>query len=74
MVIEAFETSKGAIDTKKVLSLTKHKDRVNNKLFSEAVLLINQAIRRPKSKTYRRVWIKDGSGKYQNVELNLSSL
>jgi hypothetical protein len=74
MVIEAFETSRGAIDTKKVMSLTKHENRVNNKLFSEAVLLINQAIRRPKSKTYRRVWIKDESGKYQNIELNLSSL
>jgi hypothetical protein len=74
MVIEAFETSRGAIDTKKVMSLTKHEKRVNNVLFSEAVALINQAIRRPKSKTYRRVWVKDEEGKYQNVELNLSSL
>lgn len=74
MVIEAFETSKGSLDTKKILSLTKHKDRINAPIFTEAVDLINQAIRRPKSKTYRRVWLKDTEGKYQIVELNLSSL
>lgn len=74
MVIEAFETSKGSVDTKKVLSLTKHEKRINAPLFSEAVALINQAVRRPKSKTYRRVWVKDAEGKYQVVELNLSSL
>lgn len=74
MVIEAFETSKGSVDTKKVLSLTKHEERINAPLFSEAVALINQAIRRPKSKTYRRVWVKGADGKYQIIELNLSSL
>jgi|AntRauMFilla1563_2_1112583.scaffolds.fasta_scaffold00097_8 hypothetical protein len=74
MVIEAFETSRGKMDTKKVLGLTKHEERVNAPLFSEAVALINKAIRRPKSKTYRRVWLKDSEGQYQAVELNLSSL
>jgi hypothetical protein len=74
MVMEAFETSKGSLDTKKILSLTKHEERIKSPLFSESCALINQAIRRPTSKTYRRVWVKNEAGKYQAVELNLSSL
>jgi hypothetical protein len=75
MIIDAFETQRsGSLDTKQVLKLTSYEDKVKSPKFSEAIKLIREAIRRPKSKTYRRVWIKDASGKYQNVELNLSSL
>ncbi|MCI2229557.1 DUF3164 family protein [Polaribacter sp. MSW13] len=75
MIIDAFETQRsGSLDTKQVLKLTSYEDKVKSPKFSEAIKLIREAIRRPKSKTYRRVWIKDEAGKYQNVELNLSSL
>lgn len=75
MIIDAFETQRsGSLDTKQVLKLTSYEDKVNSARFSEAIKLIREAIRRPKSKAYRRVWIKDESGKYQNIELNLSSL
>tara|TARA_R110002051_G_scaffold325727_1_gene430545 strand:- start:1565 stop:2191 length:627 start_codon:yes stop_codon:yes gene_type:complete len=75
MIIDAFETQRsGSLDTKQVLKLTSYEDKVKSPKFSEAIKLIREAIRRPKSKTYRRVWIKDEDGKYQNVELNLSSL
>lgn len=75
MVIDAFETQKtGVLDTKQVLKLTRYEDKVKSPLFSAAIKLIREAIRRPKSKTYRRVWVKDDEGKYQNIELNLSSL
>lgn len=75
MVIDAFETQRaGNLDTKQVLKLTRYEDKVKSPKFSEAIKLIREAIRRPKSKTYRRVWIKDEAGKYQNIELNLSSL
>lgn len=75
MIIDAFETQRsGSLDTKQVLKLTSYEDKVKSPKFSEAIKLIREAIRRPKSKTYRRVWIKGKDGKYQNVELNLSSL
>ena len=74
LILDAFNTSRGKLDTKKILMLTKHEARVNKPLFSEAVKLINEAITRPTSKTYRRVWIKDESGKYENIELNLSGM
>lgn len=75
MVIDAFETQRsGSLDTKQVLKLTRYEDKVKSPKFSEAIKLIREAIRRPKSKTYRRVWLKDEAGKYQNIELNLSSL
>tara|TARA_R110002033_G_scaffold161603_1_gene198211 strand:+ start:1190 stop:1816 length:627 start_codon:yes stop_codon:yes gene_type:complete len=75
MVIDAFETQRNnSLDTKQVLKLTRYEDKVKSPKFSEAIKLIREAIRRPKSKTYRRVWIKDDAGKYQNIELNLSSL
>lgn len=75
MIIDAFETQRsGSLDTKQVLKLTSYEDKVKSPKFSEAIKLIREAIRRPKSKTYRRVWILDEAGKYQNVELNLSSL
>lgn len=75
MVIDAFETQRnGQLDTKQVLKLTRYETKVKNELFSEAIKLIREAIRRPKSKTYRRVWIKDEQGSYKNIELNLSSI
>ena len=74
MVLEAFETKNGALDVKKILNITKYADRVSSTVFKEGVKLVNDAIRKPKTKTYRRVWIKDEAGTYQNIELNFSSL
>lgn len=75
MIIDAFETQRNAkLDTKRVLGLIRYESKINNALFSEAVKLIQESIRRPKSKTYFRVWLKDENGAYKNVDLNLSSL
>lgn len=75
MILEAFQTQRsGNLDTGKILSLIRHERKVNDPLFSEAVSLIQESIRRPKSKTYYRVWLKDETGAYKNVELNLSGL
>ena len=74
MVLQAFETRSGKLDTKRVLNLTRYKDKVNKPLFSEAVELINKAIRRKPSRMYFRIWAKDENGKYQNIDLNLSSI
>ncbi len=75
MINSAFETQRtGKLDVKQVMNLTRYQSKINDPLFTEAVSLIGEAIRRPKSKTYFRVWLKDQAGEYQNVELNLSSI
>lgn len=75
MVIDAFETQRNnKLDTKRVMNLTRYEKRINDPLFTEAVELINQAIRRPESKTYFRIWQKDIAGEYQSIDLNFSSI
>ncbi|SCY94361.1 DUF3164 family protein [Flavobacterium caeni] len=75
MAKAAFSTQRsGQLDVKKVLDLIRYKDQVNDPLFSESVELIQKAIRRPESKTYFRIWLKDETGKYNNIDLNLSSI
>ncbi|HCS21073.1 MAG TPA: hypothetical protein DIW47_11030 [Bacteroidetes bacterium] len=74
LILSAFETSGGRLDAKKVLSLKKYKTRTKEPLYHEAMDLLDQSIRRPESKTYFRIWVKDHEGKYQNVDLNFSSI
>jgi hypothetical protein len=72
IIMKAFETSKGKMDTDKILSLRRHAADVKDVRYAEAMALIDKAIRKPKSKEYYRVWVKDGNGKYRSVELNFS--
>jgi len=74
LVMDAFNKSKGNLDVKKVLSLLKYKDQVNDKRFTEAINLIEKAIRKPHSKSYFRIWGRDAKGEYQLVDLNFSSI
>jgi hypothetical protein len=74
IIQDAFTQSSGRLDVKKVLSLKKHKSRTKNKLYHEAMELLDQAIRRPDSKTYFKIYYQDKNGKYMNVDLNLSSI
>jgi len=75
LILDAFSTNKGSrLDTKRILSLARYKSKINKPLFSEAVDLINDAIRHPKTKTYFRVWKRNEDGKYENIDLNFSSI
>lgn len=77
LINDAFSTSRGKLDAKKVMGLLQHKSRIDEKrypLFHEAASLIERSIRRPDSKTYFRIWKKDKNGEYQSVNLNFSSL
>jgi hypothetical protein len=75
MILDAFETQRSnKLDAKRVLNLVRYKDSIADPLFTEAVDLINQAVRRPKTKTYYRVWLMNEAGEYDNIDLNLSSL
>jgi len=74
LVQDAFKTSRGKLDAKKVMSLLKHRERINHPLFNEATALIESSIRRPDKKTYFRIWIKGEDGEYQLVDLNFSNI
>lgn len=74
MITDAFATSRGRMDAKKVMSLTRYRDRIKHPLFDEACSMIEQSIRRPDQKTYFRISIKDEDGAYQVIELNFSNI
>ncbi len=74
LIMSAFENSGGKLDTKKVLGLKKHAARITDKRFHEAMTFIDQSIRRPTSKTYFRVWIKNDEGQYESIDMNFSSI
>jgi hypothetical protein len=74
MIMTAFETRNGKLDPKKITPLTRYEVKVNHPLFSDACRLIQQAIRRPDSKTYYRIWVKEEGDKHEAVELNLSNI
>lgn len=74
LVLSAFQTSKGKLDTKKIFGLKKHATRISDKRFHEAMSIIDQSIRRPSSKTYFRIWVRDETGGYANIDLNFSSI
>lgn len=74
MALSAFETRSGRLDTKKVMSLLRWKGRVKSELFTEAMSLIEESIRRPESKTYFRISERMEDGSYQVIDLNFSSI
>jgi hypothetical protein len=77
LIHDAFETVRGKLDTKRVMSLVSYRQRINDKKypnFHEAIDLIEKSIRRPSSKKYFRIWYRDEAGEYQNVDLNFSSI
>lgn len=78
LIMDAFSSNKkGKLDSKKIMSLMSYKSRINEKKYPhyhEALTLIEQSIRRPDSKVYYRIWIKDEANQYQNIDLNFSSL
>jgi len=74
LINEAFSTSRGKLDAKKVMSLMKYRTKIKDTLFQEALDLLEQSIRRPDSRTYFRVWKKADDGQYKNIDLNFSSI
>ena len=73
LVNEAFQTSKGQLDTKKVMGLLKYRSKIKHQAYQDAMALIETSIRRPESKSYYRIWEKDRNGEYKLVDLNFSS-
>ncbi|HSW64955.1 MAG TPA: DUF3164 family protein [Dissulfurispiraceae bacterium] len=77
LIMDAFSTTRGRLDAKRVMGLVRYRERINKKrfpLFHEAVDLIEQSIRRPESRTYFRVWERRADGEYDAIDLNISSI
>jgi hypothetical protein len=74
MVLEAFETKSGKLDPKRINTLHRYESRINNEEYTKACNLAKQAERRPDSKIYYRVWVRDEERKYKTVELNFSMI
>lgn len=74
LVMDAFNNSGGSLDTKRVLGLRRYADRIPDKRYSEAMTLIDKAIRKPKSKEYFSLYVKNDIGEYVDVHLNFSSI
>lgn len=74
LVIDAFSTSRGKIDAKKVFQLMKYRSKIKHQLFQEAINILEEGIRRPGTKTYFRIWERMDDGAYKIVDLNFSSI
>lgn len=74
LVIDAFKTSRGQLDAKKIMSLLKYRSKIKQALYQSAMADIESAIRRPASKAYYRIFERTTEGNYKLVELNFSTL
>ena len=74
LVMEAFHQRNGNLDTKRVLGLKTHAHRIDHQLYSEAMKLIDKSVRRPTTKEYFQVWVKDEKGEYKDIQLNFASV
>lgn len=74
MVLSAFETTRGKMDVKKIMGLKRYADRVKDAKYTEAMQLIDTAIRRPDTATYYRVWVKNNKGQFENIALSLADV
>lgn len=74
MIKDAFETTNGKLDPKRVMGLLRYKTKVKHALFQEAMSLIEESIRRTHSKTYFSVWERQEDGSYQAVKLDFAAI
>jgi len=77
LILEAFSTSRGKLDAKKVTGLTKYRTRIDAAKypsFHKMLDAIEKSIRRPSSKRYFRISLRDSEGKYNAIDLNFSSI
>jgi hypothetical protein len=74
LVTDAFATTRGKLDAKKVMSLLRYEDKIHDALFQESLSLLKQSIRRPDSRMYYRISERQADGSYQVIDLNFSSI
>jgi hypothetical protein len=78
IVIDAFQTTSGKLDTRRVMGLRKHTTKIKTKAiraeWEAAMELIDRSISRPDSKTYYRISVKNDQGEYEAISLDFSNV
>ena len=74
VVMDAFKTSRGKLDTKRVLGLRRYADKVPDIRYKEAMALIDKAIKTRDTKVYYQISILNGINVYEVVNLNFSNI
>lgn len=78
IVIDAFQTTSGKLDTRRVLGLRRHTDKIKKKhvreQWEDAMRLIDRSVTRPESRTYYRVSVKAPSGEYTAINLDFATI
>lgn len=71
LVHHAFETTRGNLDTKRLLGLMKLK--IKSKVWNEGMELLVAAMEKDRSRRYVRIYWRDSEGKEHQLNLNFSS-
>jgi len=74
LVTDAFATTRGKLDAKKVMSLLRYEDKIKDALFQDSLTLLKESIRHPDSRTYYRISERQADGSYKVIDLNFSSI
>lgn len=77
LILDAFSSTRGKLDTRKVMSLVKYRSRIpagKYPSFHAAINAIEKGMSRPTSKRYFRISLRDAEGKYNAIDLNFSSI
>lgn len=77
VILDAFSTAKGKLDTDKVIGLMKYRSRIDAvkyPSFHLAIDALEKGMSRQFSKKYHRISVKDGENGYKAIDLNFSSL
>ena len=72
LVNEAFRTTRGRLDTRRIINLMKLK--ITNEKWAKAVDLIKESMSTSDSKRYIRVWERDQNGGYKPVKLDFAAI
>jgi hypothetical protein len=74
LILDALRTTNGQLDSRKINTLIKYKDKVHDKLFTSACEDLQEGYRLVKSKLYFKVYKKNDNGEYEPIELNFSAI
>lgn len=74
IVMDAFKTSRGKLDTKRVLGLRRYAEKVPDPRYAEAMALIDKSIKQRDTKVYYQISLLNASNEYEVVNLNFSNI
>ncbi|SEW02217.1 Protein of unknown function [Chitinophaga sp. YR573] len=73
IILGAFQTTTGKLDTKRVMSLKTHAKRIPDERYHKAMELLDESICRTFLKKYFRVYLRNEHQEYEAIALDFSS-